>query len=288
MRRFLALTCVLGCNHQRGENRDKKERPPALVRVHQATRAVTPKVFRMVAVLAGRKQATVVSPYTGRMASFAGKEGDRVRRGETLFRVDRSDPGQTFLDAPVASPITGWIGSWGITTAGDSLTAGQPVAVVLDDDAVRVTLYLPSGDWNLVRRDSKATFEVDGQTRSAQVVSISRAADMASGQGYVLLEADNAAHTWKSGMVARVVLELDPRPRILIPAAALTITDQGAHVYLAGDGVATRRPVQFSLIDQDTVEVITGLSDLDRVVTDGANLLSDGAKIRVDAPHESH
>jgi len=62
---------------------------------------------------------------------------------------------------------------------------------------------------------------------------------------------------------------------------------EGIDLFVGDDDVAHRRSVRIGLDGPDLVEVLEGVADGERVVTAGASLLSDGARVRVvggDAP----
>jgi multidrug efflux pump subunit AcrA (membrane-fusion protein) len=254
---------------------------PQPVRVAHVERRVAPRMVAAVAPLAGRKQADVFSKVTGRIASIGPREGAAVKQGEVLFRVDRSDPGETFLNTPVQSPITGWIGRWAVTNVGEQVTPASPVVTVVDDEQLKAVIYLPAADWIDVRPDSKITATVGAEARPARIETVARAADPATGRGSVTVVIDNPKRDWRAGVFAKLVFELDPRERILISAASLVITDQGAFVYVADGEVARRVQVEFRLIDGDTVEITKGLEADSQVVVAGVNLLGDKSAIKI-------
>jgi RND family efflux transporter MFP subunit len=208
-------------------------------------------------------------------------EGAPVREGETLFRVDRSDPGESFLTTPVVSPIKGWVGRWMVLNIGQQITPNDPVVTVVDDTALRATISLPVSEWLAMTEDTKVRVKVEEEIREARVISVARAGDTASARGTVVVEVPNEEHTWRAGMVGLVELDLQPRDRMMIPASALTITDQGAFVFVADGDKAKRLEVEFQVIDSDTVEITKGIADKAEVVVVGANLLSPDAPINV-------
>jgi multidrug efflux pump subunit AcrA (membrane-fusion protein) len=254
---------------------------PQPVRVAQVERRLAPRLVAAVAPLAGRKQADVFSKVTGRIASIGPREGAPVKQGDVLFRVDRSDPGEVFLNTPVQSPLTGWIGRWAVTNVGEQVTPSAPVVTVVDDEQLKAVIYLPASDWVDVKPDTKITAALGEETREARIETIARAADPATGRGSVTVVIDNPKRDWRAGVFAKLTLALDPRERILISSASLVITDQGAYVYVADGEVARRVRVEFRLIDGDTVEITKGLEANTQVVVAGVNLLGDQSAIKI-------
>lgn len=253
---------------------------PTAVRLETAEIKTLPQDLQVIATLSGRAQADVFAKVVGRLSELGPAEGTAVKAGQVLFRVDRSDPGESFLSTPVVSPISGWIGRWYVTSLGEQITTTVPVVTVVDDEQLRAMADLPTREWLLVNKETPVAVTVGGEERAGQILTVARSGDAASGRGSVTIEVQNPGRTWRSGMVAKIKLGLEPKPRIVISSQALIITDRGAYVYVADGEIAKRVEVKFRLIDADTVEILAGLKDKDQVVVSGNNLLSDQAPIR--------
>jgi RND family efflux transporter MFP subunit len=70
------------------------------------------------------------------------------------------------------------------------------------------------------------------------------------------------------------------RPRLLVPKGAVRTVDGTAIVFVVRGERAERRAVKTGANDGDLVEVISGLAAGDRVVTEGAATLADGARVK--------
>jgi multidrug efflux pump subunit AcrA (membrane-fusion protein) len=261
--------------------RGRRDAGPVPVRAETAAKKLLPRSLSVVAPLYGRRQADVFAKVTGRISFIGPPEGAKVSAGETLFKVDRSDPGESFLSAPVMSPIQGWVGRWIVTNVGEQVTPSEPVVTVVDDEFLRATVYLSTNDWVVVDQSVAITLTVGEQSRPGRLVSVARAADASSGRGSLVVEVSNQDHTWRVGMMAHVRVELDARERMILSSAALNITDQGAYVFVIEGDKAKRSPVTYRLVDSDTVELLSGVEDGAQVVVAGGNLLSDGAAVSI-------
>lgn len=259
----------------------RREIKPIPVKIETTSSKMLPRLISVIAPLAGRKQADIYAKATGRISQLGPSEGTKIRAGDTLFKIDRSDPGENFLSAPVISPIDGWIGRWIVQNIGEQVTPNDPVVTVIDDEYLRSTIYLSTSDWVEIDDQAKITFRIQESKRSGQLVSIARIADSATGLGSILVEVANSDHTWRVGMIAKIDIELDIRPRMLISSAAINITDQGSYVYVVKADRASRIAVNYRLVDNDSLEIISGLEEGAQVVVAGGNLLSDGASVSV-------
>lgn len=240
-----------------------------------------PQTIEIVSVLTGRKQAEVYSRAAGKISAIGPSEGARVKAGEVLFRVDRSEPGESFLATPVVSPINGWVGRWHVTSIGEQVTAQQAIVTVVDDEALRASVQVPTQEWLLVSSATPVRVRVGTDVKQAKVVGVSRSAEGSSSRGTVTVEIPNSEHHWKAGMVAIVAFDLDTKPRVVIPTSALSITDQGAFVFTVEEGKAKRQRVKFNAVDNDHVEILEGLSAGATVVTEGVSQIGDEVALKV-------
>ena len=254
---------------------------PVPVRITTLEKKITPRLVEVVAALAGQKQVDVFSKVTGRLTYIGAKEGEAIKAGDVIFRIDRSDPGETFLNVPTLSPFSGWIGRWQVINVGEQVTPSDPIVTVVDDRVLRATAYLPTEDWLDVKATTTVTASFGGEERPAKVMAIARAADRATGRGSVSVEVDNPARDWRSGVYARLKFAVDSKERMLLSAGALTITDDRSFVYIVEGESARRIPVEFSTFDADTVEITKGLAAGAKIVTVGANLLGDKSQVRI-------
>ena len=71
-----------------------------------------------------------------------------------------------------------------------------------------------------------------------------------------------------------------PESRLVIPKSAVRSADGVSIVFVVRDGTAERRAVTVGAADGDQVEVVSGLSAGDRVVTDGPASLADGSRVK--------
>jgi membrane fusion protein (multidrug efflux system) len=240
-----------------------------------------PETIEVISVLSGRKQADVYSRVAGKISFLGSEEGQPIKEGQILFRVDRSDPGESFLATPVASPISGWVGRWWVTSLGSQVSAQQPVVTVVDDEVLIGRIRLPTDQWLKVSESTPIRVKVGSEIREGKVIGITRSAETSSSRGTISVEIQNTNHQWKSGMISTVALDLDTKPRLIVPATALSITDQGGFVFAVNDSVSKRMPVKFEAIDNDRVEITEGLTSGIQIVTQGVNQVSDGLTVKV-------
>jgi len=122
-----------------------------------------------------------------------------------------------------------------------------------------------------------------GRPLAGRVTEIARAAGRGTGtyQVEIALPAAGSAGLL-SGLTARVEIERRVPAAGAVPLSAVVDGDgeQGA-VFTIRDGAAHRVPVRIAFLQGDRAVLSAGLDGVDRVVTDGAPRLSDGARVTV-------
>ena len=118
-----------------------------------------------------------------------------------------------------------------------------------------------------------------------QVAVLDNTVDQATGTIKLKATFPNAALAlWPGGFVNVRLLVDTQRNVVSLPPTGVQRGPLGAYVYLLKpDDTVERRAVQVGHEDEGASGITAGLRPGDRVVTDGASRLTDGAKVRVQA-----
>lgn len=167
----------------------------------------------------------------------------------------------------------------------EQVAAGQTVLVVGAHSRGHV-LRVALADRDIVRvaPGDPAAVHIDafpGQRWPARVSEVAGAAEPSSGLFTAELVLAEAPPRLVSGLVARV--EIQPaasRPLVHVPIAALVAGDRDtASVYVVDGTHAVRRAVRVAFIGEATAALAEGVAAGERVVTEGALYLEDGAAL---------
>jgi membrane fusion protein, multidrug efflux system len=124
---------------------------------------------------------------------------------------------------------------------------------------------------------------IPGEKRSARgtVAMIENAIDATTGMATVRASVPNADELLWPGTLVSARVTLRTEDAVVVPTAAVQVSQQGNFVYVVKDNVATVTPIKVArLLGEETV-VESGLSDGDVVVTDGHLLLVNGVRVTV-------
>jgi multidrug efflux system membrane fusion protein len=124
------------------------------------------------------------------------------------------------------------------------------------------------------------------QLAVGEFAAIDNEVDTTTGTVRLRASFDNAAETLFPSQFVNVVMALDTlKDVVTVPVAAVQRGAPGTYVYmLAQDNTVSVRPITLGAQDGDFFGVDSGLSPGDRVVTEGADRLRDGAHVNVPPP----
>jgi RND family efflux transporter MFP subunit len=163
---------------------------------------------------------------------------------------------------------------------------GAPLFVVSDTSRLRVYVNVPQSYVPSVRIGTQAALvvpEYPQRNFTATVEASSQAVDAASGTTRILLIVDNADGGLMTGGFANVRLELPgPDKAINIPASALIFDQAGLRVAtIAPDGRVLLKDVTVSRDFGREVEIGSGLSVQDRIITTPPDGVATGDKVKI-------
>jgi RND family efflux transporter MFP subunit len=144
------------------------------------------------------------------------------------------------------------------------VTPGQPVEALLD----------AYPDWRI---PAKVITSVPSADRQKATVRVRIGFDQLDAR---ILPDMGVKVSFLSEAPEPVVAGAAARPRLLVPKGAVRTVDGTAIVFVVRGERAERRAVKTGANDGDLVEVVSGLNVGDRVVSDGAATLIDGARVK--------
>ena len=93
---------------------------------------------------------------------------------------------------------------------------------------------------------------------------------------------DNSNNRLRGGMYAEALITAIPKANTLtIPMTAISMRDDQRTCYVIEDGKAVRKVLTTGYIGENLVEVLSGISEKDHVITGGLNKVREGADVKV-------
>jgi membrane fusion protein, multidrug efflux system len=221
----------------------------------------------------------------GRETAAASVAADQanVRRLEELVAFQR-----------VTAPFDGTITIRSVDN-GDLIVAGsggQELFHIAQTDKLRVYVRVPEPNASGIAPGQTATLTTPaspGRSFTAKVTTTSQAISVISRTLLTELEVDNSQHQILPNSYGELSLkENNTAPPLTLPSNSLIFRAQGLEVgVVRADGTVELRSVQVGRDFGQTVEIRTGVTSADRVITNPTDSLVDGAKVQIQAVSET-
>jgi len=175
---------------------------------------------------------------------------------------------------------------------GEMAAAGTPLMTVMDISRVTARAHIPQSDAVLLKVGDHATIAIPGQEEPVEgkVTLVSPALDPNSTTVEIWVEAKNPKKNLKPGSSVRLSMVSEAVPdALVVPAGAVLTGADGATtvMVIAEDQHAHQQAIKAGIRQDDKLQIIEGLKEGQRVVTEGAYGLPDNAKVSVEAPAEA-
>ena len=190
-------------------------------------------------------------------------------------------------DSTITAPIKGIVARK-FVEEGDIVTAtsqmkGTPLAAIVDMDIIKVVVNVTEGDMSAVRVGQEARVKVDAcpdKVFIGRVSNISPVFDSLSRTAPVEIKIANPEHLLRPGMFARVEIITGVHENVLIvPISAIVYNEDKETLFILKGNTAGLREVKTDLSDGEIVEIVSGLSEGEKVIIDGSYGLKDGDRV---------
>ncbi len=203
----------------------------------------------------------------------------------------RAQLGQTIVRAPAAGIITrpqveGKIQE--IAQIGDFSASSKPLFSLISNDQLELQAEVPAGQLPQIKIGAAAeiTSEADRQVRIAgRVRNVEQLVNAGSRQAIVKIDFPQTA-LLRPGMFAKAAIITSTAMGTIVPAKAVQFQpDKSALVFvLAGEDQVRAQKVEVGEpLNDNKVEIRTGLKSGDQIVIAGAGYIKDGDRVRIAA-----
>ena len=186
-------------------------------------------------------------------------------------------------DRVIRAPFSGWV-SLRTISAGAVVTAGTEIAQISDvsriklDFAVPETLLSQIAPGQTIEARAEAYPDQPFRGTIASIDPVLNAETRAVTVRAILPNGDNRL---KPGMLLTVTIESASRNDLAVPELAIVGEGDRSFVFVFQDGKVKRVPVTTGVRQDGMVEILSGLTPGQRVVTEGVVKIADGMSVRV-------
>jgi membrane fusion protein, multidrug efflux system len=222
--------------------------------------------------------------YTRITAPFDGVITGRFADPGALIRAGGGDVG--------ADETSGLISPGATEGAGGHRGGGGPVLTMAKIDKLRVYVYVPERECSLIRHGTPAALrfeEFPGRTFSGAVTRYATSLDLGTRTMLTEIDIDNPSHQLYPRMYAHVTLDLVRHPDALrLPVRSIGGLGDSPFVFVVADGHLVRKPVSVGINDGQYVEITSGLSGDELVVSAMRPTLSSGEAVEYLLPRSTN
>lgn len=210
-------------------------------------------------------QATIQSAESGIRAA----EAAVIRAEEELDRLTIHAPFAGLLESDTAE-------------LGSLMQPGAPCATIIQLDPIKLVGFVPEAHVDRVMLGARAGAHLaSGRDVTGEVSFVSRSADPQTRTFRVEITVPNADQSIRDGQTADILIQSEGMPAHLLPASAMTLSDEGAlGVRTVVDGMVQFVPVRM-IRDTANGVWLTGLPETADVITVGQEFVTDGVAVRV-------
>jgi RND family efflux transporter MFP subunit len=168
---------------------------------------------------------------------------------------------------------------------GTKVNANQQVYTIEDFKPLLIRVFVPTSDSIQLRTGmlSEVTTEVlAGTVFNGNVKLINPRIDVETGTVKVTVEVNDESMRLKPGMFVEVRIVIGKKEGVLaIPRKAILYKQNKTYVFVVNHGQVSQREVALGLIEEDMVEITSGLETGEVIVIVGVEGLEDGERVEV-------
>jgi membrane fusion protein (multidrug efflux system) len=188
-------------------------------------------------------------------------------------------------DRVLVAPFDGVLGFRQVSV-GSFVRPGDVVATLIDDSEMNLEFAVPSIFLRSLKPGTAiqaSTADLRGEVFDGVVATINNSIDPVTRSVRVRATLPNPDRLLIAGMFMQVTLVADPRQGLAIPEEAIQPVGPKAFVFAAierdGKLVATRKEVTLGSRQSGYVEILSGLDEGDKVITEGIIRVREGAEV---------
>lgn len=180
------------------------------------------------------EEAVIYPRINGKLQKNLLREGDSVRKDQTIALIDRDEVGAKYEPVIVPSTLTGVIAKI-YRDPGENVTTQTPIASVVNQSVLRIKVDVPERYIGEIYKGQIATLTVEAypdQKFEAKLDIISPVVDSLSRSVAVEFRASNPKGLLKSGMFARVDISLKEVKNVLSVSKKSIYEDEDGKNYV--------------------------------------------------------
>ena len=186
-------------------------------------------------------------------------------------------------DRLIRSPFSGLLGFRSVST-GTLLTATTPITTLDDISVIKLDFSVPEVHLGRLKVGQDVIAMSDAfpdREFPAEVRTIGSRIDATTRAAIVRAHINNEDSALRPGMLLRVRVVIDQHNVVMVPETSLQQRGDRVFVFLVEEGFARIKEIQIGTRQNGWVQVTTGLSEGDPVISEGVIKVRDNVPVRV-------
>lgn len=264
-----------------GSGRQSQSHP---VKTDKATIGTLRTFVKLTGEVAATTQVNLFPEVSGKVDAINVNVGTRVDAQTVVLTVDPSRPGTRYESSPLRSPIAGTVIDI-FVKRGQTVTTSTPTVSVATIGDLELIVRVPERYAQAVTQTAvgKVHFDVLGdRTFEARVKRLQPVIDPVSRSKEVVFGIPYSTAAIEPGMFGSVELVNEQiEDAVIVPFETIVQETDRNYVFVAENGKAVKRPVEIGLLAGEMVQIRSGLSGGESVVTTGQGFLENGSPISI-------
>lgn len=250
---------------------------PITVTGGQTTRKDLADTVSATGSVTASKSADLSSEQSGVISKIDFTEGQFVQEGDVLLEIGTTDQ--------ITAPFEGVVGLCNCKI-GDTVKAGQVLTTIDTIDPMEIEFAIPEKDYATVHEGQQVNFTVDAFPDlffKGEIYAINSRIDPKTQSFEAKAMAANPDNKLRTGMKADLAIATSVHHNVLtVPTDAIITKGTEKFVFVINDNIATMTAVKTGIEQGDFIEILSGLTDRQDIVIDGADALENGSKVNVE------
>ena len=231
------------------------------------------------------EEAIIYPRINGKLQKNILKEGDSVKKDQTISLIDRDEVGAKYEPVVVPSTLSGVVAKI-YRDPGENVTTQTPIALVVNQSILRIKVDVPERYVGEIYKGQVANLTVDAypdKKFEAKLDIISPVVDSLSRSVAVEFKATNTKNLLKSGMFTRVDISLKEVKNVLSVSKKSVFEDEDGKYYVLvpseDSKVAVRKDIEVKFKNNNYWQ-IAGLREGSKILQFVYGI-KDGSKIEI-------
>ncbi len=214
----------------------------------------------------------------------AGVASARAAVATSQTQIDQAR--KSVIDTVIYAPISGYIAER-VADPGEFISPSTPnskVATIVRTGTLRLKIDVPEqaiAKVGIGQGISLQTSAYPDRSFAGKVVRILPGLNVTARTLTVEAEVPNGEGLLKPGQFATVrITQSQPENAVMVPTSAIRTEGEINKIFVVKDGAAREQLVQLGLLENDMIQVKSGIAEGDIVATSNVNTLIDGALVR--------